>query len=142
MGNYKMNKLSLAAAGILTLGFAAQIGANYTQTEKIAQQVAKQTRMVQMEMNASIMQQRQLTQQIKQMNYITEEFKITEIDNQGYVHGEQPTGGEGIYYSQEFLKANVGNLKIGDEIEITWPREAYDNGDWENVSDIQKIIYK
>jgi hypothetical protein len=152
MGNYKMNKLSLAAAGILTLGFAVQIGATYQQTEKIGHQIAQQTTVIKHALATEKHQELAFQNEIKNMSKaiiaweneynqpVVEEFKITSVDTDGYVRGEQPVGGEGIYYPQSFFVDKVGALAVGDEIEITWDRKAYDNGDWENVLQIEKII--
>lgn len=144
--------IGLAAAGFLSLSIGAQVLTshqeivtmkNLTHEVKNVSITIKQQTLVQKQM-----QQAALAKEIQALkvatfedNGITEEFKITEVTNDGYVRGEKTEGtGEGIYYNQDFFADNVGKLAVGDVIQITWTPEAYEVEDWENVEKIEKII--
>lgn len=75
-------------------------------------------------------------------NDITVEFAVTEIDNNGYVHGENPDGskGQGIVYSLDtFKKYGISDVKVGDTIDVTWSIDDYEASDFTNVKNIMQI---
>jgi hypothetical protein len=151
MGNYKMNEskksliLGIAATSLLTISMAANIYTTKQETvatQQLAQQVNRMAMLTKQNASVTMKSANQIMNTMKKMNSVTESFEITSIDDAGYVRGEQPTGGEGIYYHQDFFAEHVGSVSVGDEIEITWPVTAYDEGDWETVSNVSKIVYK
>lgn len=143
-------KLGIACAGVLTMGFMAQIGATYQQTEKIAHQITIQTNMMKMQLNAQrAMQKQALANEIKTLeavtfenDSVTEEFKITSVENDTMVRGELTTGtGEGIYYPMDAFEANgAGTVAVGDIVQITWSQNAYQNENWDAIAKMEKII--
>jgi hypothetical protein len=75
-----------------------------------------------------------------QSNSVTEDFKIVSIDEVN-ARGELIEGnGEGIYYPLDDLKeAGIeGELKLGDEVSITWSKENYKNENWEEFKAYRK----
>ena len=72
---------------------------------------------------------------------ISEKFKITQIDDKGYVHGEPFSHGEGIYYSIEtFKQFGAGSVKVGDTVNVTWPMSAYNDSQWDDIKKIEIIM--
>lgn len=71
---------------------------------------------------------------------VTENFIITSIENEDIgevVRGELVTQtGEGIYYMYDEL--GIKDLKVGDEIEVSWTKENYENEFWV-VYDAEKV---
>lgn len=154
-------KMGLAAGAVLVLGFAAQIGADYQNTQQIMHKLDAQSKLVQMEVRQSQMSTQKLVKAMTAMqeqqlrtsmtvrqaqafkfDTITEEFRITEVTDDGFARGEYTQGtGEGIYYSQaEFAKHGAGEVAVGDIVHVKWSREDYINEDWDNVLEMSKII--
>ena len=143
-------KMGIACGTILVAGFAAQIGATYQQTEKLAHQMTAQTQMMKAQLTAErSMQKVALKQQIQALeaatfedDNVTEEFKIVDTDDGGYVRGELTEGtGEGIYYPMEaFVVEGAGTVKVGDIVQVTWSQYAYQNENWDDIVKMEKII--
>lgn len=114
-----MNKKTLTIGLTVGLLIGTQIYVNNSQNEKIDK-----------------------IEQIRQQNLngITEQFKITEIID-AHVRGEKTVGtGEGIVYTQRFFTETVGDIAVGDIVEITWNKNDYENNNWNNVQNVKKII--
>lgn len=113
-----MNKKTLTIGLTVGLLIGTQIYVNNSQNEKIEK-----------------------IEQIRQQNSngITEQFKITHIGD-GHVHGEKTVGtGEGIVYTERFFAERVGEIAVGDVVDITWNKYNYENSNWNNVENM-KII--
>jgi hypothetical protein len=99
--------------------------------------------MVQQEMRASRAEATQMAVAIKsaQRPPITEDFKITSVDDNGWVHGEKTEGtGEGIYYHEDLFVHFIGSkVQAGDEVAISWPAESYNNDEWNDIATIERI---
>lgn len=143
-------KMGIACGTILIAGFAAQIGATYQQTEKIVHQMNAQTQTMNRQLNAErAMQKVALKHQIQALeaatfedDNVTEEFKITDTNDNGFVRGELTEGtGEGIYYPMEaFVVEGAGTVKVGDIVQVTWSQYAYQNENWDDIVKMEKII--
>ena len=142
----KSNKfIGFAVAGFFTLSIASQIGTTYYETQQTEKHFNRLENRLTQSVAQSVAQDRTLLNHIKykieHVNEVSEEFRITEMLEDGFVRGEKLEGtGEGIYYHQDFFAEYVGKVNIGDEIIVTWPRSAYDDEDWNNVKSMTKVI--
>jgi hypothetical protein len=73
--------------------------------------------------------------------YIFEDFRIVDVTPQGEIYGELITDtGEGIFLLQSQLSSIPDaptKLSVGDEIEIAWTVQDYDNENWDNIHSIE-----
>jgi hypothetical protein len=73
--------------------------------------------------------------------YIFEDFTIVDVTPQGEIYGELITGkGEGILLLQSQLSSILDaptKLVVGDEIEIAWTIQDYQDENWENIHSIE-----
>lgn len=75
--------------------------------------------------------------------YIFEDFTIVDVTPQGEIYGELINGkGEGIFLLQSQLSSIPDaptKLSVGDEIEIAWTVQDYDNENWESIHSIEYL---
>lgn len=87
--------------------------------------------------------------------FVKEQFKIYEVSPdgeeirgeliEGYVQeeGERGTGNgtaEGIYLDKTYYeKFGEETLNVGDEIEVTYNKDDYENEVWDNIVNVEKI---
>lgn len=75
--------------------------------------------------------------------YISEDFRIIEVSFNGEIRGEKIQGtGEGIFLLVDHLSDIPDapeELKFGDEIEVSWATEDYNNEVWDNIHSIKFI---
>jgi|GEM_PF-5102966 len=73
--------------------------------------------------------------------YIFEDFRIVDVTPMGEIYGELITGtGEGIFLLQSQLSTIPDaptKLIVGDEIEIAWTVQDYQDENWENIHSIE-----
>lgn len=76
-----------------------------------------------------------------QHQYIFEDFRIVDVTPQGEIYGKLITGkGEGIFLLQSQLSTIPDaptKLSVGDEIEIAWTLQDYNNENWDNIHSIE-----
>jgi hypothetical protein len=142
----KATLLTISALTLLAGGAGTGYMAAHNDNETILKhQIAGQKQMVsqmkKLEHTMLKMQIETLEAQVWEKDDVAENFIITEIDK-GSVRGKPAVGtGEGIFYPETtFTQHGIDNLKVGDEVTVTWTGDAYDNEDWDIIKEIGKIV--
>lgn len=140
------------AAGVVTIAICGtQIGTTYNQTKQFVREMKiqlaqdRETAIIarDTEMKLAMGFDRGGTPNIvgSTADSVTEQFKITEKLDNGYIRGEKTEGtGEGIYYSADtFKKYGADDLAIGDIVNVTWPIDSYEAEEWDNLLKIERV---
>lgn len=152
----KTKTLGFAAAGILALAIGGGYGVGHynavnddqtTAVEHMAKLqkdvLQRQIMMAQKASAASAVHAAKLdTANVKSENkIISEVFKITSIDSNGFVRGELVTGrGEGIYYDKRVFDGfGLDDIKTGDIVRFGWTEYNYDNAEWDDIAELERL---
>lgn len=147
----KRNKLRNSA---IALGALVMMGGGVLIAQDDTEQVVKQNHMLTQKFNElanvpvveaseydSIKEGQWALEMVSRQDlYVTEEFVVTEIFDNGDIRGEKTIGGgEGVYLDKASLEAYELELGYDDIIHVSWFINDYYNEIWDEIQKVDLI---